>query len=141
MLWTLVVILLGIWVAGMVTGTTLGGVIYAFLLLALLALSIEMMTGRIAIRSYISRRIGMDKDKLEGKLEDMKGRVKRQVGEWTGDEELQAEGTVDQAKGKVQNTWGKVKEGAREIKEDIKDAGRDVEHEDIERKERDDSAA
>jgi uncharacterized protein YjbJ (UPF0337 family) len=70
----------------------------------------------------------MDKDNIKGKFNDVAGRVKRQAGEWTGNEELQEEGTRDQAKGKVQDAWGNVKEGAREVKEDIKDLGRDVEH-------------
>jgi len=55
----------------------------------------------------------MDKDKIKGKAKDIKGRVKRQVGEWTGDEQLQTEGTMDQAEGKVQNAWGKVKDAVR----------------------------
>lgn len=56
----------------------------------------------------------MDKDRIEGKLEDVKGRVKRQVGEWTGDEKTQAEGAADQVKGKIQNAWGKVKDAGRD---------------------------
>jgi uncharacterized protein YjbJ (UPF0337 family) len=63
----------------------------------------------------------MDKDRAEGKLKDIGGRVKRQVGEWTGDEQSQAEGTMDQAEGKVQNTWGKVKDAVRDDKDDKKD--------------------
>ena len=56
----------------------------------------------------------MDKDTVKGKMEDIKGRVKRQAGEWTGDQRLQDEGTMDQAKGKVQNAWGKVKDAVRD---------------------------
>ncbi len=56
----------------------------------------------------------MDKDRIEGKVDDVKGRIKRQAGEWTGDSELQAEGAMDQAKGKAQNFVGKVKDAARE---------------------------
>jgi uncharacterized protein YjbJ (UPF0337 family) len=56
----------------------------------------------------------MDKDRVEGKMKDIKGRVERQVGEWTGDKDAQAEGTADQAKGKVQNAWGKVKDAGRD---------------------------
>lgn len=63
----------------------------------------------------------MDEDRIKGKAEDVKGRVKRQVGEWTGDEETQAEGAMDQAKGKAQNTWGKVKDAARDVADDVKD--------------------
>ena len=57
----------------------------------------------------------MDKDRVKGKVEDIKGRVKRQAGEWTGDKELQAEGTGDQIKGKVQNTVGKAKDAGRDL--------------------------
>jgi uncharacterized protein YjbJ (UPF0337 family) len=57
----------------------------------------------------------MDKDRVEGKLEDIKGRVKRQVGEWTGDEQTQSEGAAEQAKGKIQNAWGKVKDAGRDV--------------------------
>jgi uncharacterized protein YjbJ (UPF0337 family) len=65
----------------------------------------------------------MDDDRIKGKLNDVGGRIERQAGEWTGDEDLQAEGSKDQAKGKVQNTWGKVKDKARDIKDDM--AGHD----------------
>ena len=70
----------------------------------------------------------MDKDNIKGKINDVTGRIKRQAGEWTGDEKLQAEGAADQAKGKVQNAWGKIKDEAHEFKEDLKDLGRDREH-------------
>lgn len=56
----------------------------------------------------------MDEDRIKGKIDDVAGRVKRQTGEWTGDEELQSEGAADQAKGKTQNAWGKVKDAARD---------------------------
>ncbi len=61
----------------------------------------------------------MDKDQIKGKMDDVAGRVKRQAGEWTGDKDLQAEGTKDQAKGKAQNTLGKMKDAARDIKDDL----------------------
>ena len=56
----------------------------------------------------------MDKDRVEGKMKDVKGRIKRQVGEWTGDAKTEAQGTAEQAKGKIQNAWGKVKDAGRE---------------------------
>ncbi|HWR34612.1 MAG TPA: CsbD family protein [Clostridia bacterium] len=59
----------------------------------------------------------MDKDRIKGKMEDVKGRVERQVGEWTGDEEAQAEGMKDQAKGKIENAWGKTKDAVRDATE------------------------
>jgi uncharacterized protein YjbJ (UPF0337 family) len=74
----------------------------------------------------------MNKDRVKGKLEDVKGRIKRQVGEWTGDEKTQAEGAVEQAKGKIQNAWGKVKDAGR----DVLDRGGDAD-----KTKKDDSAA
>ena len=61
----------------------------------------------------------MNKDDIKGKANDIKGRIKRQAGEWTGDEKLQGEGAMDQAKGKVQNAWGKVKDSAHDLKEEV----------------------
>jgi uncharacterized protein YjbJ (UPF0337 family) len=55
----------------------------------------------------------MDKDRVEGKVKDVAGRVQRQVGEWTGDSKDQAEGAAKQVEGKVQNTWGKVKDAVK----------------------------
>ncbi len=74
----------------------------------------------------------MDKDRVEGKWEDIKGRVKRQVGEWTGDEQAQSEGATDQVKGKIQNAWGKVKDAGR----DVLDRGK----EDVDREKKDPAA-
>ena len=71
----------------------------------------------------------MDRDKVKGKMEDIKGRIKRQAGEWTGDQELQDEGTGDQIKGKAQNAWGNVKEGARNLAEDVREGADRMKHE------------
>jgi uncharacterized protein YjbJ (UPF0337 family) len=80
----------------------------------------------------------MDRDKVKGKMEDIKGRVKRQAGEWTGDQRLQDEGARDQIKGKAQNAWGNVKEGARDIAEDVHEGAdrmkQDIKRDDADRK-------
>jgi len=55
----------------------------------------------------------MDKDRVKGKAKDIAGRAERQVGEWTGDEEKQIEGTKKQVRGKVQNAWGKMKDAGK----------------------------
>ena len=55
----------------------------------------------------------VDKDRVEGKVKDVAGRVQRQVGEWTGDTKDQAEGAVKQVEGKVQNAWGKAKDAVK----------------------------
>ncbi len=60
----------------------------------------------------------MDKDRIKGKADEVAGRIKRQVGEWTGDENAQAEGTAQQVKGKVENAWGKTKDAVRDAVED-----------------------
>jgi uncharacterized protein YjbJ (UPF0337 family) len=64
----------------------------------------------------------MDKDRLEGKVKDVAGRVERQVGEWTGDTEKQAHGAAKQVEGKVQNAWGKVKDATKSTNENHDDA-------------------
>jgi uncharacterized protein YjbJ (UPF0337 family) len=61
----------------------------------------------------------MDKDRLKGEAKDVAGRIQRQAGEWTGDEENQAEGAAKQAEGKVQNAWGQMKDAGRKAAADI----------------------
>ena len=46
MLWTLVVILFVMWLLGMVSSYTLGGFIHLLLVLALIVLIIQLITGR-----------------------------------------------------------------------------------------------
>jgi len=46
MLWTLFVILLIMWLLGMVTSYTFGGFIHILLVLALVAVVIQLITGR-----------------------------------------------------------------------------------------------
>ena len=61
----------------------------------------------------------MDKDRVKGAVNDAAGRVKRQVGEWTGDTNTQVEGTAQQIKGKAQKAFGTVKDAARDANENI----------------------
>ncbi|HLK32588.1 MAG TPA: CsbD family protein [Terriglobales bacterium] len=60
----------------------------------------------------------MDKDRVKGEAKDVAGRIQRQAGEWTGDEETQAEGAAKQAEGKVQNAWGNLKDAAKKTADD-----------------------
>jgi uncharacterized protein YjbJ (UPF0337 family) len=55
----------------------------------------------------------MNKDRVEGKLKDVGGRIERQVGEWTGDPKKQVQGAAKQVEGKVQNAVGKVKDAVK----------------------------
>ena len=46
MLWTILVILLVLWGVGLMTGTTLGGVIHALLVIAIIVMLIQVLQGR-----------------------------------------------------------------------------------------------
>jgi uncharacterized protein YjbJ (UPF0337 family) len=65
----------------------------------------------------------MNRDELEGKAEQLKGRVKQGAGKATGDEELLDEGVVDEAAGKTQETSGRIR---RKVGEAIEDFGKGV---------------
>jgi uncharacterized protein YjbJ (UPF0337 family) len=56
----------------------------------------------------------MDKDRIEGSLNQAKGAVKEVAGKVTGDTKLQAEGTAEKVAGKAQNAVGGVKDAARD---------------------------
>jgi uncharacterized protein YjbJ (UPF0337 family) len=60
----------------------------------------------------------MDKDRVKGTIDDVAGRAKRQVGEWTGDTNAQVKGAAQQIKGKAEKAWGNVKDAARDAKAD-----------------------
>jgi uncharacterized protein YjbJ (UPF0337 family) len=62
----------------------------------------------------------MDKDRVKGTVDDTAGRIKRQVGEWTGDSQAQAEGAAQQVKGKAEKAWGNVKDTARNMQDEAK---------------------
>ena len=55
----------------------------------------------------------MNNDQVKGKVDEVAGRAKRQVGEWTGDTESQVKGAAQEIKGKVQNAWGNAKDAVR----------------------------
>jgi uncharacterized protein YjbJ (UPF0337 family) len=55
----------------------------------------------------------VNKDQVKGKAKDIAGRVERQAGEWTGDDEAQVRGAAKQAEGKLQKAWGDAKESVK----------------------------
>ncbi len=59
----------------------------------------------------------MDKDRIQGSLDQAKGKIKEGVGKATGDSKLETEGKADQISGKVQNTVGGLKDKIRESTE------------------------
>ncbi|MBD1400577.1 CsbD family protein [Pelovirga terrestris] len=50
-----------------------------------------------------------NRDKAEGKLHEIKGKVKEQTGKLTGSPKLKREGTDEQIAGKVQGDVGDIK--------------------------------
>jgi uncharacterized protein YjbJ (UPF0337 family) len=50
----------------------------------------------------------MNKDRIEGSLEQAKGKAKEVAGKVTGDSKLEAEGKAQKTAGKVQNTVGGI---------------------------------
>ena len=58
--------------------------------------------------------IVMNKDQVEGRVDQAKGKIKEVAGRVVGNKELEAEGNVDQASGKVQSTYGDTKEKAKD---------------------------
>ncbi len=60
---------------------------------------------------------GLD-DKLEGKADELKGKVKEGVGDATDNERLRAEGVGDQASGKVEQAIGEAKDAWADVRRD-----------------------
>ena len=59
------------------------------------------------------------RDRIEGNVDEMKGRGKSAFGELTGDEQTQSEGEADQAS-------GKVKQGMADVKDKVDDVVKKV---------------
>jgi uncharacterized protein YjbJ (UPF0337 family) len=55
----------------------------------------------------------MDKDRIEGSLEQAKGKVKEVAGKVTGDAKLEAERKAEATAGKIQNAVGGLKDALR----------------------------
>lgn len=56
----------------------------------------------------------MDKNRIEGALDQAKGSVKEAVGKVTGDNKLQAEGAADKLAGKAKSAVGEAKDAVRD---------------------------
>lgn len=56
----------------------------------------------------------MDKDRIAGAAQNVKGKVKTAIGKTVGDAKLAAEGRVDQAEGKARNAVGSAKDALRD---------------------------
>lgn len=56
----------------------------------------------------------MDRDRIEGGLKTLGGRVKDFIGRMLGDTKLRTEGKMDQTEGRIQNTVGGIKDSLRD---------------------------
>ena len=64
-----------------------------------------------------------NRDELNGKKEQVKGKVKQAWGDLTDNERLRDEGAVDEAAGEVQEGFGRAR---RKIGEAIEDIGDEI---------------
>jgi uncharacterized protein YjbJ (UPF0337 family) len=60
----------------------------------------------------------MNKDRVQGAIDESVGSAKREAGEWAGDGQLQLEGIAQQVKGKLENAWGKAEDVVHEANEE-----------------------
>ena len=63
-----------------------------------------------------------NKDEVEGKWDQAKGKTKETVGRVLNDDELEAEGKADDAGGQVKEGFGKARRKVGEAIEDVGDA-------------------
>jgi uncharacterized protein YjbJ (UPF0337 family) len=55
----------------------------------------------------------MDKDRIEGSAQQLKGKIKETAGKAMGDKKLENDGRGEQIKGKLQNAIGGLKDALR----------------------------
>ena len=63
-----------------------------------------------------------NRDEMEGKWDQAKGRVKEGVGKAIDDRDLEAEGDADRVSGEAREGFGKAKRKVGEFVEDVGDA-------------------
>ena len=57
----------------------------------------------------------MDKNRVEGSMEQAKGAIKEGAGKLFGDKKMEAEGKADKVAGKAQNAVGGAADAARDV--------------------------
>ena len=62
----------------------------------------------------------MNKDEFDGKVDQVKGRIKQGAGDLTDNDQLRDEGMADEASGDVQEGFGKAR---RKVGDAINDVG------------------
>jgi uncharacterized protein YjbJ (UPF0337 family) len=61
----------------------------------------------------------MNKDELNGKVDQLKGKIKEGVGDATGNDRLRGEGIADQATGNVEEGFGKARRKVGDALHDV----------------------
>ena len=61
----------------------------------------------------------MNRDELDGKTDQIKGKIKQGVGDLTDDQRLHDEGVADEAAGDVQEGFGKARRKVGEAVHDV----------------------
>ena len=61
----------------------------------------------------------MEKKNIEGGLDQAKGKIKEVAGAATGDQELEGEGKLEDLKGKVKDKVGDLRESAKDKLDDL----------------------
>ena len=67
----------------------------------------------------MSDRFDEKRDRVEGTIDQVKGRGKQGVGEVFDDQQTRTEGQVDEGKGKAQQTVGNLKDKAKDLKDKV----------------------
>jgi uncharacterized protein YjbJ (UPF0337 family) len=60
----------------------------------------------------------MNTEKVEGKFDQVAGKIKQSVGEAVGNDRLANSGVADQVKGAAKETWGNAKDAAGAVHDD-----------------------
>lgn len=60
----------------------------------------------------------MNTDKVEGKFDQVAGKIKQRVGEAVGNQKLANAGAAEQIKGVAKETWGHAKDAANAVNAD-----------------------
>lgn len=60
----------------------------------------------------------MDKDRIKGAAQKIKGGIKEAVGNFIGNRELEADGKIDKATGAVRKAVGEAKDVNRDVAKD-----------------------
>jgi uncharacterized protein YjbJ (UPF0337 family) len=60
----------------------------------------------------------MNTEKVEGKFDQVAGKIKQGVGETVGNQKLANAGAAEQIKGAAKETWGNAKDAANVVRED-----------------------